>query len=89
MRHGFRGGLETAVTLPGLTARSPVKSVGHSIGPPDLVVAYGVRWWATEVHIDVHQPVEDKETSWPWVGQFDYDCGAAATGTRWRGARRS
>lgn len=31
---------------------------------------------STEVHIDVHQPVEGKETSWPWAGQCDYDLSA-------------
>jgi hypothetical protein len=30
----------------------------------------------TEVHIDVHQPVEGKEKSWPWAGQCNYDLSA-------------
>ncbi|MDT5010567.1 MAG: hypothetical protein QOH57_2184 [Mycobacterium sp.] len=30
----------------------------------------------TEVHIDAHQPVEGKETKWPWAGQCNYDLSA-------------
>lgn len=34
---------------------------------------------STDVHIDVHQPVEGKETSWPWRGQCNIDWSAWAS----------
>lgn len=34
---------------------------------------------STDVHIDVHQPVEGKEESWPWRGQCNIDWSAWAS----------
>jgi hypothetical protein len=34
---------------------------------------------STDVHIDVHQPIEGKETAWPWKGQCDLDWSAWAS----------
>jgi hypothetical protein len=31
---------------------------------------------STDVHIDLHQPIEGKETSWPWKGQCDLNWSA-------------
>lgn len=49
---------------------SAFRQIGAKAGQPSMHVITEGR---TEVHIDVHQPVEGKETSWPWEGHCNYD----------------
>jgi len=39
----------------------------------------------TEVHIDVHQPVESKEESWPWMTVQKYAALGGMVGNQWEG----
>jgi hypothetical protein len=49
------------------------RQIAGTAGAPSLHVITG---GSTEVHIDAHQPVEGKETTWPFTGQCDYDLSA-------------
>lgn len=61
----------TATIYHGTT--SAYRQIAATAGTPSLhVITAGT----TEVHIDVHQPVEGKEQSWPWQGQCNYDLSA-------------
>lgn len=52
---------------------SAYRQIPPGPGAPSMHVVTAGR---TEVHIDVHQPVEGKEKSWPWAGQCDYNLDA-------------
>lgn len=52
---------------------SAFRQISRQPGAPSMhVITAGT----TEIHIDVHQPVESKEESWPWTGQCNYDLSA-------------
>jgi hypothetical protein len=45
-------------------------------GSPGAASLHVITSGKTDVHIDAHQPIEGKETDWPWTGQCNYDLSA-------------